>query len=86
MQSSAHSLLDLPRLLELSTSEMELIIFFLNLPHPSIIYLLTNSIIIYTVTKPKIWEPFGTSSSRSTPRSKSLPFAPIISPKVCIAH
>lgn len=84
MQSSAHSLLDLPQLLELSTSEMELIIFFLNLPHLSIIYLLTNSVIIYTVTKPKIWEPFGTP--RSTPTSKSLPFAPLISPKVCIAH
>lgn len=73
MQFSAHSPLDIPQLLELSTSKMELIVFFLNLSHPGIIYLLANSSSIHPVTKQETWVPFGTPSL-STPTSRSCPF------------
>lgn len=74
MQFPAHSPLDIPQHLKLSTSKIELIVFPLNLLPPSIIYLLTNSSGIHIVTELGTWEPFGTPSSPSTPTSRACPF------------
>lgn len=74
MQSPTPPPLHILQHLKPNTSKAELITFPLNLLPPCIIYLLTNSTIIHTVTKQETWEPFGTPSSPSTPTSRACAF------------